>query len=87
MTEGGRAARLFGTDGIRGVANRDLPPELLLQVGRALVATLGGDGVYLIGRDTRLSGPMLEAAIAAGICAGGGHVERVGILPRPRWLS
>ena len=83
MTEGGRAARLFGTDGIRGVANRDLTPELVLQVGRALVATLGGDGVYLIGRDTRLSGPMLEAAIAAGICAGGGHVERVGILPTP----
>ncbi len=83
MTEAGRTPRLFGTDGIRGVANRDLTPDLVLQVGRALVAVLGPEGVYLIGRDTRLSGPMLEAAIAAGICAGGGHVERAGVLPTP----
>ncbi len=82
MSPGGRPARLFGTDGIRGVANRDLTAELALHVGRALVATLGR-GVYLLGRDTRLSGPMLEAAVAAGICAGGGDVERGGILPTP----
>lgn len=75
--------RLFGTDGIRGVANRDLTPELVLQVGRALVATLGGEGVYLIGRDTRLSGEMLEGALIAGICAAGGDVDRAGILPTP----
>jgi len=75
--------RLFGTDGIRGVANRDLTPELVLQVGSALVATLGREGVYLIGRDTRLSGEMLEGALIAGICAAGGDVDRAGILPTP----
>ncbi len=76
-------ARLFGTDGIRGVANHDLTPELVLRVGRALVATLGREGGYLLGRDTRLSGPLLEAAMTAGICAAGGDVERGGILPTP----
>ncbi len=75
--------RLFGTDGIRGVANRDLTPELAMAVGRGLVATLGRGGPYLIARDTRLSGEMLEAALVAGICAGGGDVERAGILPTP----
>jgi phosphoglucosamine mutase len=76
--------RLFGTDGIRGVANRDLTPELAMAVGRGLVATLGrGDAPYLIARDTRLSGEMLEAALVAGICAGGGDVDRAGILPTP----
>jgi len=76
-------SRLFGTDGIRGVANRDLTPDLVLRVGRAIVEVLDRTGPYLIGRDTRLSGPMLEAAITAGICAGGGAVERAGILPTP----
>jgi len=77
-------ARLFGTDGIRGVANRDLTPELAMAVGRGLVATLGrGDAPYLIARDTRLSGEMLTSALVAGICAGGGDVDRAGILPTP----
>ncbi|MCL6553655.1 MAG: phosphoglucosamine mutase, partial [Firmicutes bacterium] len=62
-------ARLFGTDGIRGVANADLTPELALRVGRAAGAVLGGQGSVVIGRDTRVSGPMLEAALAAGLCS------------------
>ncbi|MGH2404151.1 MAG: phosphoglucosamine mutase [bacterium] len=77
-------ARLFGTDGIRGVANADLTPELAARVGRAAGATLGASGApFLIGRDTRISGPMLEAAIAAGLCSVGVHVELGGILPTP----
>ena len=76
--------RLFGTDGIRGVANADLTPELAFRVGRAAGAVLGGSGApFFAGRDTRLSGPMLEAALAAGICSVGGSVELGGILPTP----
>ena len=60
----------FGTDGIRGVANTELTPELALALGRAAARVLGGDRV-VIGRDTRLSGPLLEAALAAGFAAEG----------------
>ncbi len=79
---------LFGTDGIRGVAN-DLPmtPELALQLGRA-VAFVAGRGRphaprVLIGKDTRLSGYMIETAIASGVCAMGGRVLLCGPLPTP----
>src|SRR3989454_4800416 len=63
--------RLFGTDGIRGVANEDLTPDLAFRLGRELVATVqaehGAERVRLvIGRDTRRSGPLLEAALSAG---------------------
>ncbi|MGQ0550178.1 MAG: phosphoglucosamine mutase [Armatimonadota bacterium] len=76
--------RLFGTDGIRGVANADLTPELATLVGRAAGATLGASGApFFIGRDTRISGPMLEAALAAGLCSVGAPVELGGILPTP----
>ncbi len=76
--------RLFGTDGIRGVANADLSPELAFRVGQAAGAELGAsDRPFLLGRDTRLSGPMLEAALAAGICSTGVSVELGGILPTP----
>ncbi|MDQ7859597.1 MAG: phosphoglucosamine mutase [Armatimonadota bacterium] len=74
--------RYFGTDGIRGVANVDLTPELAFRVGRAAAAAVGG-GVFFVGRDTRLSGPMLEAALAAGVCSTGASVELGGILPTP----
>ncbi len=74
--------KLFGTDGIRGVANDSLPPELALAVGRAAAAVLG-PGTYLLARDTRVSGPMLEAALVAGLCSGGARVLRAGILPTP----
>lgn len=73
---------LFGTDGIRGVANRTLRPELALSVGRAAAAVLGR-GTYLLARDTRVSGPMLEAALVAGLCSGGARVLQAGILPTP----
>lgn len=76
--------RFFGTDGIRGVANADLTPELAFRVGRAAGAEMGGaGGLFVLGRDTRLSGPMLEASLAAGICSVGAHVGLGGILTTP----
>ena len=72
----------FGTDGVRGVANAELTPEFALALGRAAARVLGGDH-FLIGRDTRRSGPMLEAALAAGLCAEGRTVELLGVLPDP----
>jgi phosphoglucosamine mutase len=77
--------RLFGTDGVRGVANRGLTPELAFSIGRASVAALGGRDrpSVVIGRDTRASGLMLESALAAGACSAGGDVVRVGMVPTP----
>lgn len=76
--------RLFGTDGIRGVANADLTPEFAVRVGRAAARVLAPDGGrFLIARDTRLSGPMLEAALTAALTASGVSVLRAGILPTP----
>jgi phosphoglucosamine mutase len=80
-------ARLFGTDGIRGAANAfPMTPETALAVGRALVVfcreTGGGERPQIVvGRDTRLSGTMLESALAAGVCSAGGDVITVGVLP------
>src|SRR5713226_9254298 len=77
-------ARLFGTDGVRGVANGDLTPELALRLGRAAGHVLGGPGhSVLIGRDTRRSGRMLESALAAGLCSVGMEVRLVGHIPTP----
>jgi len=81
--------RLFGTDGIRGVANEEpLTPELAFRVGRQLVATLQVDhGVdharIVIGRDTRRSGPLLEAALVSGALSAGADCYSVGVLPSP----
>ncbi|MBI2204578.1 MAG: phosphoglucosamine mutase [Candidatus Rokubacteria bacterium] len=81
--------RLFGTDGIRGVANEPpLTPELAFRVARALVATLVAErGVerarLVIGRDTRRSGPLLESAMVAGILSAGADAFTVGVLPTP----
>ena len=72
----------FGTDGVRGVANVDLTPELVLALGRAAARVLPGNR-YLIGRDTRRSGPMLEAALAAGLASEGVEVDRLGVVPTP----
>ena len=72
----------FGTDGVRGVANQDLTPELALALGRASARVLGGDAV-VIGRDTRRSGPMLEAALAAGYASEGVAVTLLGVVPTP----
>jgi phosphoglucosamine mutase len=83
--------RLFGTDGIRGVANADLTPELALSVGRASAAILAEEHPperpVLIGRDTRLSGPMLEAALIAGVTSVGRDVVTIGIAPTPAVAS
>ncbi len=79
--------RLFGTDGIRGVANVDLTPELAFAVGRAGATVLARSSdrhrPIIVGRDTRLSGPMLEAAIIGGITSVGRDALTVGILPTP----
>jgi phosphoglucosamine mutase len=78
-------ARLFGTDGVRGVANRDLTPELAFAIGRAAVTALASTRRprFVVGRDTRASGLMLESALAAGACSAGGDVIRVGTVPTP----
>jgi phosphoglucosamine mutase len=73
----------FGTDGIRGVANRELTPELVTALGRAAARVLGTDQSFVVGRDTRRSGPFLEAALVAGLCSEGADVMRVGVLPTP----
>jgi phosphoglucosamine mutase len=76
-------ARLFGTDGIRGLANGDvLTPELALAVARSAVRVLGGKSVA-IGRDGRPSGAMLQAAAAAGFTAEGAAVQLLGVVPTP----
>jgi phosphoglucosamine mutase len=67
---------------VRGVANAELTPELALALGRAAARVLDGDHV-VIGRDTRISGPLLEAALAAGFAAEGVNVDRLGVLPTP----
>lgn len=78
--------RLFGTDGVRGVANAELTPELAFNLGKAGAYVLSKEEqrpVVLIGKDTRISGDMLEDAISAGILAMGGNVIKVGVLPTP----
>jgi phosphoglucosamine mutase len=79
--------RLFGTDGVRGVANRDLTAELALALGSA-AARLGTSGgqerrLAVVGRDPRASGEMLEAAVIAGLTSEGVDAMRVGVLPTP----
>ena len=76
----------FGTDGVRGEANQKLTPTLAFHIGMALTAILRKETekpVIAVGRDTRLSGDMLEGALAAGITAQGGVMIRLGIIPTP----
>lgn len=82
--------RLFGTDGVRGLANRKLTPILALKLGQAAAEVLTADResyelrpTAIIGRDPRVSGEMLDAAIAAGLASRGVDVVRVGVLPTP----
>jgi phosphoglucosamine mutase len=86
--------KLFGTDGVRGLANADLTPELALALGRAAVGELlaegaGGEGPtparpsVLVGRDPRASGTLLESALVAGILSAGGDVLAAGVVPTP----
>ena len=74
-------ARLFGTDGVRGVANTELTCELAYRLGQAAAVFLGKN--IVVGKDTRLSGDMLESALAAGIMSAGGTELSVGIIPTP----
>ncbi|MBV8542195.1 MAG: phosphoglucosamine mutase [Pseudonocardiales bacterium] len=80
--------RLFGTDGVRGLANAELTPELALAVSGAAARVLAEHGlghrpVAVVGRDPRASGEMLEAAVIAGLTSAGADVLRVGVLPTP----
>jgi len=88
--EAGQRGRLFGTDGVRGVAGHDLTVGLALDLGVAAAAVLGRadvtDGpraVAVIGRDPRASGPFLEAAVVAGLASAGVDVLRLGVIPTP----
>ncbi|ALE34432.1 phosphoglucosamine mutase [Lawsonella clevelandensis] len=83
-------ARLFGTDGVRGLANDTLTPHLALQLGAAAAEVLAAHAVngtghprVVLGRDPRISGEMLEAALAAGISSRGVDVDLLGVLPTP----
>lgn len=79
-------SRLFGTDGVRGVANKDLSPLLAFKLGRAgaqVLSKLHEKPIMVVGKDTRVSGDMLEAALIAGICSQGADVLKVGIMPTP----
>ncbi|MBI2264480.1 MAG: phosphoglucosamine mutase [Armatimonadetes bacterium] len=85
--------KLFGTDGVRGVANTELTPEMAFNLGRAAASILGEEGLpgievmptgtIVMGRDTRASGDMLEGALIAGICSVGLSVLKVGVVPTP----
>ncbi|SHH31475.1 phosphoglucosamine mutase [Anaerosphaera aminiphila DSM 21120] len=77
--------KLFGTDGIRGIANLELTPELAYNVGRAagFILSKNKKGKILVGRDTRLSGHLLESALASGIMSIGLDVEMAGVIPTP----
>lgn len=79
--------KLFGTDGARGVVGQDLTTELAMRIGRAAASVLTERTHHrpkvLIGKDTRISGDMLEAALAAGLCSVGADVVLVGVIPTP----
>lgn len=72
----------FGTDGIRGAANTELTAEIAVALGRAAAEVLDSD-LFVIGADTRASGPMLEGALMAGVCSAGTDVESLGVVPTP----
>lgn len=79
--------RLFGTDGVRGIANTELTCELSMNIGRAAAMVLISDEVehptVLIGKDTRLSSDMIEGALVAGLCSVGANVLMLGVVPTP----
>ncbi len=82
--------RLFGTDGVRGLANRDVTAELALDLSVAAAHGLGQRGEFaghrpraVVGRDPRASGEFLSAAVAAGLASAGVDVLNVGVLPTP----
>lgn len=80
-------ARLFGTDGVRGVANEELTPLLAMQLGQAGATVLTKENEHrptiMVGCDTRISGDMLANALMAGICSVGANAVYVGVIPTP----
>lgn len=78
--------KLFGTDGVRGIANQELTPDLAFKLARAGAAVLG-QGIdrpkLVLGTDTRISGDMLESAMVAGLCSAGSDAVLVGVVPTP----
>ena len=79
--------RLFGTDGVRGVANTELSPQVAMALGAAAAIVLRapdcGPCEFVVGRDPRISGDLLSAALVAGICSQGGTATVVGVIPTP----
>lgn len=79
--------RLFGTDGVRGIAGSQLTPQMAYKLGKAGASVLGRAQhkrpLIIIGRDTRISGDMLENALAAGVMSAGGDVIKAGVIPTP----
>ncbi len=79
--------RLFGTDGVRGIANKELTPELAFKIGQAgayvLTSNNGERPTILVGKDTRISGDILECALTAGLCSVGAKVVSAGVIPTP----
>ena len=78
--------KLFGTDGVRGIANKELTPELAFRLGRAAGTLLKNKDKrtsIVLGKDTRVSGSMLEGALVAGICSAGVDVKLAGVIPTP----
>lgn len=79
-------SKLFGTDGVRGIANKELSPELAFKIGHigaSLLAPSNKRGKIVIGKDTRVSGDLLESALISGICSAGVDVLRVGVITTP----
>ena len=80
-------ARLFGTDGVRGVANEELTPQLAMQLGMAGAYVLTKENEHkptiMVGCDTRISGDMLANALMAGVCSVGANAVFVGVVPTP----
>ena len=78
--------KLFGTDGVRGIANLELTPEMAFRIGRICTFLLKKDGeqpFVVIGKDTRKSGDMLQGALSAGICSSGADARCLGVLSTP----
>src|SRR5690606_28779250 len=86
-TRGKCMARLFGTDGVRGIANTELTAELVYKLGQAGAYVLTAETQHtpriLVGMDTRISGGMLESALVAGICSVGAEAVCLGVIPTP----
>ncbi len=79
--------RLFGTDGVRGVANEKLTCELAMEIGRAAAMVLSDSArrrpIFVVGMDTRISSGMLSGALTAGLCSVGADVYQLGVVPTP----